>query len=82
MMTESPDMPYWMLEWLPTIMSPSTIILFVSILVLSGTRRCFRICSGSAEILSLSEETVFCYLVNVSGCVFKTAVLKYNYLFE
>jgi hypothetical protein len=62
MMTVSPDIQYWTLEWLPIITSPTTVILFVSILVLSGTRRVFRICSGS-EMFSLSEKTVSCYQV-------------------
>ncbi|AGF96835.1 hypothetical protein MmTuc01_1466 [Methanosarcina mazei Tuc01] len=44
------------------ITSPSTVIMFVSILVLSGTRRYFRICSGS-EMFSLSEKTVSWYQV-------------------
>jgi len=58
MMTVSPDIPYWILEWLPTITSPSTIILFVSILVLSGTRKYFRICSVSEYIFHSPGKTV------------------------
>ncbi|MPM99070.1 hypothetical protein SDC9_146260 [bioreactor metagenome] len=55
--TVSPDIQYWTVEWFPIITSPSTVILFVSILVLSGTRRFFKICSGSG-MFSLSEKTL------------------------
>jgi len=77
MMTISPDIEYWTLEWLPIIMSPSTVILFVSILVLSGTRRFFRICSGSG-IFSLSEKTLSCIRSQFSGMVFGIHFLNYN----